>query len=202
MRSFRFGGMDNAEIFRDYENEKIVESRELGPKRYLIEDTLRPVKWKLEEETMTVAGYTCKKATTTVQMFGMGGGMRMAAGGGQGGNQQACQAAQPSRRDSMMTRMMNEKQSVVAWYTEDIPTSAGPDNYFGLPGLILYLDVDDGTIVYSPKKLEPIAKDMAVKAPTKGNKITREEYRKLMQQQFQGMRGGPGGPGVRMVIAQ
>ncbi len=198
MRSFRFGGNDNAEIFRDYENEKIVESRELGPKRYLIEDTLHPVKWKLEEETMTVAGYTCKKATTTVQMFGMGGGMMRAGGppsGGQNGQSQAGQAGQPSRRDSMMTRMMNEKQSVVAWYTEDIATSAGPDNYFGLPGLILYLDVDNGTVVYSPVKLEPISKDVAVKAPTKGNKITREEYRKLMQQQFQGMGGRPGGPG-------
>ena len=204
-RTFRFGGMDNAEVFRDYEKEMVVESRELGPKRYLIEDTLRPVKWKLEEETMTVAGYTCKKATTIVQMFGMGGGMRFGGGpgSGQAGQQQAGQAGQNTQRDSMITRMMNEKQTVVAWYTEDIPTSAGPDNYFGLPGLILYLDVDNGTVVYSPVKLEPIAKDIAVKAPTKGNKITREEYRKLMQQQFQGMRGGPGGPGgVRMVIAQ
>lgn len=205
MRTFRFGGNDNAEIFRDYENEKIVESRELGPKRYLIDDSLRPVKWKLEEETMTVAGYTCRKATTTVQMFGMGGGMMRAGGGaqGQGANQaaNANNGQAPSRRDSVMTRMMNEKQSVVAWYTEDIPTSAGPDNYFGLPGLILYLDVDNGTVVYSPVKLEPLGKDVAVKAPTKGNKITREEYRKLMQQQFQGMRGGPPG-GPRMMPPQ
>ncbi len=201
IRSIRFGGaMDNAEIFRDYEQEMIVESRELGPKRYIIEDTLRPIKWKLEEETMTVAGYTCKKATTVVQMFGMGGGMRFGAGPG-ANQQQAGQANPPTRRDSMMTRMMNEKQNVVAWYTEDIPTSAGPDNYYGLPGLILYLDVDDGTIVYSPKKLEPMGKDMAVKPPTKGNKITRQEYRKLMQQQFQGMRGGMPG-GNRAVIIQ
>jgi GLPGLI family protein len=98
--------------------------------------------------------------------------------------------------------MMNEKQQVVAWYTEQIPTSAGPENYFGLPGLVLYVDIDNGTIVYSPTKLEPASKDVVVKAPTKGNKITRDEYRKLMQQQFQGMGGRPGGGGQQMIIRQ
>jgi GLPGLI family protein len=188
MRTFRFGGADNAEVFRDYDNETMVESRELGPKRYLIDDTLRPLKWKLEGETMQVAGFTCYKATTTVQGFGMAGGMRM--GAGQGGGQR--QGGQQGSRDSMVTRMMNEKQQVVAWYTEEIPTAAGPAEYFGLPGLILYLDIDDGTIVFTPTKLEPLGKEL-VKAPTKGNKITRQEYFEMMRAQMQNMGGRPGG---------
>jgi GLPGLI family protein len=193
-----FGGMSaNTETFRDYENETVVESRELGPKRYLIDDTLRPIKWKLEDETMTISGFECRKATTSIQGFGMAAGMRP-PGGGQGGQQQGGQG----RRDSTITRMMNEKQSVVAWYTEQIASSAGPDNYFGLPGLILYVDIDNGTIVYSPVKLEPLSKDVAVKAPTKGSKITREEYRKLMQQQFQGMGGRTGSGGQQVIIRQ
>jgi GLPGLI family protein len=215
----RFGGMtQDAETFRDYDNELVTESRELGPKRYLIDDTLRPLKWKLEDETMTINGFECKKATTTIQGFGMapgGGGNR--SGGGRQGGQQAQPGGQPAqpgaqaggqnnggqgRRDSTITRMMNEKQQVVAWYTEQIPTSAGPENYFGLPGLVLYVDIDNGTIVYSPTKLEPASKDVVVKAPTKGNKITRDEYRKLMQQQFQGMGGRPGGGGQQMIIRQ
>lgn len=198
MRTFRFGGADNAEVFRDYENETLVESRELGPKRYLIEDTLRPLKWKLEEETMQVAGFTCYKATTTVQGFGMGG-MRMggAPGGGQGQGGRAGRDSVGGRqgsRDSMVARMMNEKQTVVAWYTEEIPTAAGPADYFGLPGLILYLDIDNGTIVFSPQKLEPKGNEV-VKAPTKGTKITRQEYFQMMRQQMQNMGGRPGGPG-------
>lgn len=192
-----FGGMSaNTETFRDYENETVVESRELGPKRYLIEDTLRPVKWKLEDEKMTISGFECRKATTSIQGFGMGGGSRGPVGG-----QAGAQGGQ-GRRDSTIARMMNEKQSVVAWYTEQIASSAGPENYFGLPGLILYVDIDNGTIVFSPLKLEPLAKDIAVKAPTKGNKITRDEYRKLMQQQFQGMGGRPGGGGQQVIIRQ
>ncbi len=197
---FRMGAMaggGSAETFRDYDTEQVVESRELGPKRYLIEDTLQPLKWKLEEETMTIAGFECRKATTTVQGFGMNmGGMRQGGGaprgGGEGGGR---------RGDSVIARMMATPQQVVAWYTEQIESSAGPDNYFGLPGLILYLDVDDGTIVYTPVKLEPLGKEV-VQAPTKGNKITREEYRKMMQQQFQGMGGRPGGGGRTMMIRQ
>jgi len=215
----RFGGMtQDSETFRDYDKEIVTESRELGPKRYLIDDTLRPLKWKLEDETMTINGFECRKATTTIQGFGMapGGGGGNRGGGGQqpqAGAQPAQQgtAAAPAtgqinggqgRRDSTVTRMMNEKQQVVAWYTEQIPTSAGPENYFGLPGLVLYVDIDNGTIVYSPTKLEPASKDVVVKAPTKGNKITRDEYRKLMQQQFQGMGGRPGGTTQQVIIRQ
>ncbi len=205
-RMMRFGGMtQDAETFRDYDKELVTESRELGPKRYLIDDTLRPLKWKLEDETMTINGFECRKATTTVQGFGMGGGNMRMGGGGQQGSAQNAQGGNANgggqgRRDSTITRMMNEKQQVVAWYTEQIPTSAGPENYFGLPGLVLYVDIDNGTIVYSPIKLEPAGKDVVVKAPTKGNKITREEYRKLMQQQFQGMGGRPGGAGGQTII--
>jgi GLPGLI family protein len=96
--------------------------------------------------------------------------------------------------------MMEEKQEVVAWYTDQIESSAGPDNYFGLPGLILYLDVDNGTMVYTPVKLEPLGKELVV-APTKGNKITKEEYRKMMQQQFQGMGVRPA-VGSRVIIRE
>jgi GLPGLI family protein len=148
---------------------------------------------------MQVAGFTCRKATTTVQGFGMGGGMmRMggAPGGGQGGRPgRDSVGGRQGGRDSMVARMMNQKQQVVAWYTEEIPSSAGPGDYFGLPGLILYLDIDEGTIVFSPKKLEPLGTDVAVKAPTKGNKITRKEYFEMMRSQMQGMSGRPGGPG-------
>ncbi len=196
---FAMGGGGSAETFRDYDKETMVESRELGPKKYLIEDSLSPIKWKLENETMTIAGFECKKATTTVQAFGMAMGNR--SGGGQNGGDRGGEQRAPRGGDSTIRKMMEEKQEVVAWYTDQIESSAGPDNYFGLPGLILYLDVDNGTMVYTPVKLEPLGKEL-VAAPTKGNKITKEEYRKMMQQQFQGMGGRPGGGGGRVIIRQ
>lgn len=194
-RSFTFnmGGGANDQTFRDYDKELIVESRELGPKTYLIDDTLRPLKWKMEEDTMTIAGYLCQKATSMVSGFGMAmGGMRFGGGGGQGRGGVSA--------DSMARRMgIPEQQKVEAWFTTDIESSAGPDSYFGLPGLILKVVVDDGTVEIKALSVENTPKDL-VKVPNNGKKITRDEYRKMMAQQFQGMGGRPGGGGMRVMM--
>jgi GLPGLI family protein len=173
---FRMGGAD-AETFRDYDKELIVESRELGPKKYIINDTLKSLKWKLEEDTMTIAGYLCHKATTTQEASIRRIGMR------RGG-------------DTATTAPQTQMQPVVAWYTEQVESQAGPDNFFGLPGLILKIDINNGSMVYTPVSIETLGK-ATVKQPTSGKTITRAEYRKMMEEQFRNMRGpgGPGGPG-------
>ena len=154
-RIFRFGGMD-AETFRDYEKEQMVEARELGPKKYIIDDTLRPLKWKLEEDTMTIIGYLCHKATTSQAM-------RMQRRFG------------PNTDTSANKTPPSAQQlPVVAWYTEAIESQAGPDNFYGLPGLILKTDLNNGTMVYTATGFENLDKDL-VKAPANGKKITREE---------------------------
>jgi GLPGLI family protein len=191
--SFRFGGADNSESFRDYDNLQLVESRELGPKMYLIEDSLQELKWKLTGDTMTILGQPCLKATTTFSMAAAMGMRTMRSGG------------DSSRRNTGDTtnfrnRMM-QPQKVEAWFTDAIQTSAGPDTFFGLPGLIMALSVDDGTVVYKALSIEKPAGNDLVAAPTKGKKITREEYRKMMQQQFAGQ-GGPGGQRQMRIITQ
>ncbi|CAN5434639.1 GLPGLI family protein [soil metagenome] len=176
-RIIRFGGMD-AETFRDYEKEQIVEARELGPKKYIIDDTLKPLKWKMEEDTMTIMGYLCHKATTSQAM-------RMGRPGFMPGTDTSTNKTPPPP----------QQQPVVAWYTEAIESQAGPDNFYGLPGLILKTDLNNGTMVYTATSFEKLDKDL-VKAPANGKKITREAYRKMMQEQM----GGPGGPGGGPVI--
>ncbi len=59
------GPGDNGELYKNFTECKIVESRELGAKTYLIEDSIRQQPWKLTEETATVLKYQCKKATRT-----------------------------------------------------------------------------------------------------------------------------------------
>jgi GLPGLI family protein len=58
-----FGGADD-QVYKNYPLEKMTQQRELGPKKYIIEDSLPRQNWKLEEETRIIKGYTCKKATT------------------------------------------------------------------------------------------------------------------------------------------
>ncbi len=202
----RFGGGD-IESFKDYETGLATEIRELGPKKYLLDDTLKRISWKLTTDTMTLMGHLCHKATA-VQKDGMMGMMNMRVGGGAGGgnrqgqeNQQpamagAADSSRPRNRmsDSARNRMMatfSQPQPIVAWYADDIASPAGPDAFYGLPGVIMKLDVDDGFMVYTP--LEISATAGAVKAPTSGKKITREEYGKMMMEQAQMMRGMGGG---------
>lgn len=184
MRRFmRMGANDNAITYRNYETDQIVESRELGPKTYLIEDTLKSQKWKLEEDTLTINGWLCHKATTTTERTIMG--MRM----GRRNADSSQQAAPP------------QTQKVTAWYADKIESKAGPDNYFGLPGLILKLDIDEGVMVYTALSIQPTEKE-TIKAPTNGKKIGRDEFRKLAQQEFRGMRGGGQGGTRRGTIIQ
>lgn len=60
----KIGGGPEDQTYKNYATDRITEQLELGPKKYLIEDTLQKQNWKLETETRTIKGYTCKKATT------------------------------------------------------------------------------------------------------------------------------------------
>ncbi|GAA4398709.1 hypothetical protein GCM10023187_09580 [Nibrella viscosa] len=74
-----------------------------------------------------------------------------------------------------------KNQKVTAWFAQDIPVQAGPEQYFGLPGLILELDINDGDALITATKVEfkPIDKEIP-KPKAKGKKITEKEYNKLI----------------------
>jgi GLPGLI family protein len=54
---------DGGEQFRNFSEAKAIESRELGAKTYLIEDTIKQQSWRLTDEIQIILNYTCKKAT-------------------------------------------------------------------------------------------------------------------------------------------
>ncbi len=71
-----------------------------------------------------------------------------------------------------------------AWYTLDIPLPFGPLEYDGLPGLILA--VKTGGVYYIADKVEVNTniKPHEIKKPTKGIKITKEEFNKFLVKKF------------------
>lgn len=73
-------------------------------------------------------------------------------------------------------------QKITAWFSQDIPVGAGPERYFGLPGLILELDINDGDVVIEATKVEfkPVADNLKL-PKTKGKKISDADYDKLIQ---------------------
>jgi len=88
----------------------------------------------------------------------------------------------------------------VAWFAQNILAPVGPDSYGQLPGVILELDVDNGTMVYKALTLKTTVEAKELKEPKKGKKVTRQEYVKLQRELFQNQGGGFGGPGGGQVI--
>ncbi len=89
------------------------------------------------------------------------------------------------RTDSLMGR----KQQIAVWYTDNILLSAGPQSFGGLSGMILKVDVNEGEIVMTAKNVDfRKVKSSDLKAPSKGERMTRAEFRKKMED-FRKQRG-------------
>jgi len=78
-------------------------------------------------------------------------------------------------------------QLVTAWFTPDVPISEGPSFYWGLPGLILYVDVNNGQLVFAATVVEQTNDVPAIHIPDKGERISRAEFNRLQQEHAQGL---------------
>lgn len=77
-----------------------------------------------------------------------------------------------------------DSTSLEAWFTTDIPISAGPAQYGGLPGLILTLAVDSNRIVYTATAIDTTAAVGQIKEPSDGSKVTQAEYDKIVKEKM------------------
>jgi len=75
-----------------------------------------------------------------------------------------------------------KKQKITAWFADDIPVSVGPDQYWGLPGAILELDINEGDMVLTATNIEFKPVQDALKPPgkLKGRKISGKQYDDLI----------------------
>ena len=174
--------MPTENTFTDVAKQMQYEERAFFEKEFLIVDSLKQYKWKLSEETKTIAKQLCKKATTMISAPQMR--MRVSIGGG--GNNTDTTANTP--------RAPKETELVV-WYAENIPVSFGPDSYNGLPGVIMEIDQDNGANVTTAVEVSAKYPKKELVAPTKGEKMNRAQFQENMQKLMQDMqRGG----GIRM----
>jgi GLPGLI family protein len=80
-----------------------------------------------------------------------------------------------------------KQHKIVAWFAQDIPVPAGPEQYSGLPGLILELDIDEGVIVVTATHIElkDASKELTATKKVKGKKIKNADYEKLIKDHIQ-----------------
>jgi GLPGLI family protein len=82
------------------------------------------------------------------------------------------------------------KRNITAWFTEDVPLAMGPAAYGSLPGLVLAVDVNNGQQTTVAKKVDfKKVKDDDVKAPSKGDKMTRKEFDEKVREMMKKQRG-------------
>lgn len=78
-----------------------------------------------------------------------------------------------------------KKTTTVAWFTDAIPTQAGPERMYGLPGLILELDINDGDVIITATDIafKPVAEFL--KTPkAKGKKLKEADYQVLIKKKI------------------
>ena len=94
-----------------------------------------------------------------------------------------------------MTREnVTDTLNIVAWFTNEISGSFGPESYQGqLPGAILELDVNNGRTLYNAIEFAAKTDVAKIKEPTKGKKMTQAEFVKEREKLISEMQQGGGG---------
>ncbi|WP_405413164.1 GLPGLI family protein [Maribacter sp. Asnod1-A12] len=179
-RGPRFGGMagTDGDLYKNIKEQRYLIKNELLGKIFLIDDELEALEWKMGSESKTIGNYTAFKATATktIKRPNMSAVFRR-PGRGEEKEEEA------KKEDEFTIKEVE----VVAWYTPEIPINQGPGLYWGLPGLILAVNDDITTIVCSEITMNPSEK-IEIKAPSKGKKVTQEEYDEISQEKMKEMR--------------
>ena len=92
-------------------------------------------------------------------------------------------------------------ENIVVWFTPMIPVSTGPSDYFGLPGLILHVDINEGERLITAQGIDlKSLEEGDIIRPTEGKNISSEDFAELRDKKMEEMqqeRGGRGGFGRR-----
>lgn len=171
----RFG--NDEYVYTDLQTGLSVARQELADKKYLVTDSLRKLSWKLTDETKTILGYKARKAVAN--RYGTRFNMSMENG-------------QMKRTSVADTTQIN------AWFTTEIPVSAGPEMNGQLPGLVLELEMNKGRVVYKATEVSQKVNASNIKEPKGGKAMTATDFNQERNKVFEEMRrnmpaGGRGG---------
>lgn len=164
----------NDVLYNNFETGKRVEKRELFDKSFIIDDSIRTLKWKMTGETKTILGMPCVKATTT---------------------RTSTRTMMNMDNGKMERKEIPDTSTIVAWFTSNVPVSAGPAEYQGqLPGLILEMDIKDGTQTFKAVAINEKADLASIKEPAGKKHYTPEEFKKEREKMMEEMnRNNQGG---------
>jgi GLPGLI family protein len=130
-------------VYADLEKQKSSTQKKLFDQLFLVQDSLRTIRWKITNETRTIAGFACRRANAIIM-------------------------------DSIY---------VVAFYTEEILTSGGPESFTGLPGMILGVALPHQHLTWFATKVQAvIVSENEIGAPVKGKKVNNQSLKQTLDE--------------------
>jgi len=142
--------------YKNIKEQRYVNANEIFGKAFLIKDSIKSITWELVNETKNIGNYTCFKAQFskdyTTQTITSEGNIED----------------------------VEKTKTTVAWYTPQIPISNGPEDFQGLPGLILEINDGELTLVCSKIVLNP-EKTIEIKEPSKGKVVSQKQYDAIVE---------------------
>jgi GLPGLI family protein len=132
-------------VYTNLQAGRVTAQKNVLDKVFLVDDSLKKIKWKYTDEIRNIAGYDCKRAN----------GIFL---------------------DSIY---------IVAFYTEEIPISGGPESFSGLPGMILGVALPRENITWFATKVTDT--DVATfKKPDTGEKTDSKALTSKLDAMFEG----------------
>jgi len=166
-------------FYKNIKDKNYTVDKEFMGKEFLVKDSLPKLNWKMESETKQIGGYNCFKATA-VRKVSKSDLRNIKL-------KDDKKEAKDQTTNIMEDIEMPENITITAWYTPEIPVSNGPENYWGLPGLIL--EANDGKTTILCSKIVLNAKEKAViKAPTNGKVVSQKEYDEIVVKKMEEVR--------------
>ena len=188
--------------YKNVKDKMYVEDKEFMGKEFLVIDSLPKLNWKMESETKQIGGYTCYKATA-VKEASKTDFRNLRPKNKEEKKDDSGKTSGETKTNFADNFEMPKEIIITAWYSPEIPVNQGPENYWGLPGLIL--EVNDGRTTILCSKIVLNAKDkIEIKPSKKGKVISQKDYDetviKKMEELREMNRGREGGPGGGPVL--
>lgn len=123
-------------VSTDFKTGRVNAAKQVFEQKFLVQDSIRKIQWKIMDEVRMIANYKCRKAVGRI-----------------------CDTVY-----------------VVAFYSEDIMVSGGPEMFAGLPGMILEVAIPRLYSTWIATKVEITPpRPEELKGPDKGKKVTQKE---------------------------
>jgi GLPGLI family protein len=163
-------------LYKNIAERSYEKQDDLMGKSFIIKDSLPNYEWKLTNETKKIGAYSCQKAiyTKIVETKKFSTGMEEMETG----------------TDTLKTE---------AWFTIDIPVSNGPNDYYGLPGLILEVKTGNMVVICTKIVLNPET-GITIEKPKKGKVMDSKSYKALSEEKMKEMMKRYSGDGESIQI--